>query len=228
MPAQSPVLPASWPSPMNNSKRQHGFTLIEIMIAIAIFAMIGIASTALLSRMIDANGASGERFAELEKLQRAMLIIERDLLQAVPRPARVDGDLQESVLTGGVTSDSDADGIAFVRTGWHNPQLMLPRSNLQLIAYRLQDNRLERVYGNFVDNVIGYEPKVRVLLEGVEDFQVEFFVKREGAPESERDWNENYNGSALPRAVAVIITTKAYGEIRREFVTSNLADVGES
>ncbi|MDM7862076.1 type II secretion system minor pseudopilin GspJ [Alteromonas sp. ASW11-36] len=213
---------------MNNWHRTRGFTLLEILIAIAIFAMIGVASSALLSRMIDANDVSDERFAELEKLQRALLIIERDLLQAVPRPARVEGDLQESVMIGGVGADSDADGIAFVRTGWHNPQLMLPRSNLQLVAYRLQDNRLERVYGNFVDNVIGYEPKVRVLLEGVEDFQVEFFVKREGAPESERDWNENYNGSVLPRAVALIITTQAFGEIRREFVTSSLAQVDEN
>lgn len=199
---------------------QRGFTLLEILIAMAIFAIIGVASAALMSRMMDSNELSDERFAQLEKLQRAMLIIERDILQAVARPARIEGELNEVVMTGGIADDSDADGIAFVRTGWHNPQLMLPRSNMQLVAYRLQEERLERLYGNYVDNVIGYEPKTRVLLEEVEDFQVEFFVKAQGAPERDGDWSESYRGTVLPRAVALTITTRSHGAIRREFILS--------
>lgn len=201
-------------------RRFRGFTLLEILIAISIFAIIGVASSALLSSVIDRNELSEQRFEQLEKLQRAMLIIERDIYQAIARPIRVDGDINENVMVGGVTSGSDADGIGFVRSGWHNPQLMLPRSNMQYVAYRLQDNKLERLYGNHVDNVIGFEPKVRLLLEDVDDFQVEFFVKQKGAPDEERDWNESYQGTVLPRAVAVIITTKAFGEIRREYITS--------
>ena len=201
-------------------RRTGGFTLLEIVIAIAIFAVIGIGASTLLKQVVDGNELSQARFAELEKLQRAMLIIERDLLQAVARPMRIEGDSDGTVMTGGVMSESDADGIAFVRTGWHNPQFMLPRSHLQTVAYRLRDNNLERVYSNFVDNVIGYEPKVRVLLEGVEDLSVEFFVKADGPPERDRDWAESYKGTVLPRAVALIITTETHGEIRREFVVS--------
>ncbi len=211
---------ALWLNPMRNRLAKGGFTLLEILIAMSIFAIIGVASAALMSRMMDSNELSEQRFAELEKLQRAMLIIERDLLQAVARPARLDGQPNELVMTGGVADDSDADGIAFVRSGWHNPQLMLPRSNLQLVAYRLQDERLERLYGNYVDNVIGYEPKIRVLLEQVEDFQVEFFVKDKGAPERDGDWAESFRGTALPRAVALTITTQTHGAIRREFLIS--------
>jgi general secretion pathway protein J len=149
-----------------------------------------------------------------------MIVIERDLHQAIKRPVRLDGELNKNVMVGGVASGSDADGIGFVRSGWHNPQFMLPRSNMQYVAYRLQDNQLQRVYGNHVDNVIGFEPKIRVLLEQVDDFQVEFFVKSEGAPDDQRDWNESYQGTVLPRAVAVIITTESFGEIRREFIIS--------
>lgn len=202
------------------NKQNKGFTLLEIVIAIAIFAVVGIAASTLLKQVVDSNDLSQGRFAELEKLQRAMLIIERDLLQAVARPMRVEGDSNGVVMTGGVMGESDADGIAFVRTGWHNPQFMLPRSHLQTVAYRLRDNNLERVYSNFVDNVIGYEPKVRVLLEDVDDFNVEFFVKPEGPPERERDWSESYQGTVLPRAVALVITTETHGDIRREFVIS--------
>lgn len=201
-------------------QKSAGFTLLEILVAISIFAIIGVASSALLASVIDRNELSDSRFQQLEKLQRAMIVIERDLHQAIKRPIRIDGEINENVMVGGVASGSDADGIGFVRSGWHNPQFMLPRSNMQYVAYRLQDNQLERLYGNHVDNVIGFEPKVRVLLKDVEDFQVEFFVKSEGAPEDDRDWNESYQGTILPRAVAIIVTTKAFGEIRREFIIS--------
>ncbi|WP_100642467.1 type II secretion system minor pseudopilin GspJ [Alteromonas facilis] len=206
---------------MNKFAQPRGFTLLEILIAMAIFAIIGVASAGLLSRVMDGNELSQDRFAQLEQIQRAMLIIERDLLQAVARPARIEGELNEIVMASGRAADnSDADSIAFVRTGWHNPQFMLPRSNMQAVAYRLKDGKLERLYGNYVDNVIGFEPKIRVLLENVEDFKVSFFIKEKGAPERERDWQENYVGTVLPRAIAIDITTQEHGRIRREFVIS--------
>lgn len=199
---------------------QRGFTLIEILIAMAIFTLIGLASTGLLTTVIDSNDISEERFAKLQLLQRAMITIERDLQQAVPRAVRVNGEKQEVVMAGGETDDSDGDGIGFVRGGWHNPQLMLPRSTLQYVAYRLKENKLERLYSNYVDNVIGYEPKVRVLLEDVESLKVEFLATSNSSSLDEDDdisWGESYKGSTLPRAVAVEFVSKDFGKIRREF-----------
>ena len=54
---------------------QRGFTLIEILIAMAIFTLIGLASTGLLTTVIDSNDISEERFAKLQLLQRAMITI---------------------------------------------------------------------------------------------------------------------------------------------------------
>lgn len=199
---------------------QRGFTLIEILIAMAIFTLIGLASTGLLTTVIDSNDISEERFAKLQLLQRAMITIERDLQQAVPRAVRVNGEKQEVVMAGGETDDSDGDGIGFVRGGWHNPQLMLPRNTLQYVAYRLKENKLERLYSNYVDNVIGYEPKVRVLLEDVESLKVEFLATSNSSSLDEDDdisWSESYKGSTLPRAVAVEFVSKDFGKIRREF-----------
>ena len=199
---------------------QRGFTLIEILIAMAIFTLIGLASTGLLTTVIDSNDISEERFAKLQLLQRAMITIERDLQQAVPRATRVNGEKQDVVMAGGEPDDSDDDGIGFVRGGWHNPQLMLPRSTLQFVAYRLQENKLERLYSNYVDNVIGYEPKVRVLLEDVESFKIEFLATSNNSSLDEDEdisWSENYKGTALPRAVAIEFVSKDFGKIRREF-----------
>ncbi|BFT31963.1 GspJ family T2SS minor pseudopilin variant ExeJ [Alteromonas sp. D210916BOD_24] len=202
---------------------QRGFTLIEILIAMAIFTLIGLASTALLTTVIDSNGISEERFNKLQLLQRAMVTIERDVQQAIVRPVRVNGEKSNVVMAGGEVDGSDGDGIGFVRGGWHNPQFMLPRSTLQYVAYRLRDNKLERLYSNYVDNVIGFEPKTRVLLEGIESFNVEFIASNATSSdttnraEDERKWSESYQNDALPRAVAFEIVSRDFGKIRREF-----------
>lgn len=196
---------------------QRGFTLIEILIAMAIFTLIGLASTGLLTTVIDSNDISEERFHKLQALQRAVTTIERDLQQAVARSIRVDGEKREAVMAGGKVDGSDDDGIGFVRGGWHNPQQMLPRSTLQYVAYRLRDNKLERLYSTYVDNVIGYEPKVRVLLEDIDGFKVEFKTSQGSKNEAEAKWNESYQGSVLPLAVAVEFVSRDFGTIRREF-----------
>ncbi|MAI36714.1 type II secretion system minor pseudopilin GspJ [Alteromonas sp.] len=200
---------------------QRGFTLIEILVAMAIFTLIGLASTGLLTTVIDSNSLSQERFEKLQLLQRAMVTIERDIQQAVSRPVRANGEKQEIVMAGGEVDGSDDDGIGFVRGGWHNPQLMLPRSTLQYVAYRLRDNKLERLYSNYVDNVIGYEPKVRVLLENIESFKVEFLSGNNASSTIKDDddvkWSEKYQGTVLPRAVAVEFVSKDFGMLRREF-----------
>lgn len=210
---------------MQRTQRHHqGFTLLEILIAMAIFTLIGLASTGLLTTVIDSNDLSEARFDKLQALQRAMITIERDIQQAVPRPIRVEGEMQEVVMAGGETAESDDDGIGFVRSGWHNPQLMLPRSTLQYVAYRLREEKLERVYSNYLDNVIGHEPKVRPLLENIESFKVEFIAPSNNSEEGlkEDKWSDSYKGTALPRAVAVEFVSKDFGRIRREFAIGGL------
>ena len=204
---------------------QCGFTLMEILIAMAIFTLIGLASTAVLTSVIDSDEMSSHRFEKLQELQRAMLTLERDMLQAVPRAIRVEGETNSIVLAAGNNQfDSEADGIGFVRGGWQNPQLMLPRSTLQAVAYRLQDGQLQRLYGNYVDNVIGYEPKVKTLLSNVEDFQVEFISNTEKDPTEPESWEETFIGENLPIAVAVEITTLDFGMIRREFLLTPIVE----
>ncbi|WP_339767699.1 type II secretion system minor pseudopilin GspJ [uncultured Paraglaciecola sp.] len=200
--------------------RARGFTLLEILIAMAIFTLIGIASTGVLTSVIDSDKLSNERFGKLQTLQRAMLTLERDVLQAVERPVRVEGEASERVMYGGDgVLESDHDGLAFVHGGWYNPQLRLPRSTLQGVGYRVQERQLQRLYGNYVDNVIGYEPKVKVLLENIDDFKV-YFISAQEDEEGDSAWQEDYSDTVLPKAVAIEFTSQDFGFIRREFLLS--------
>jgi len=195
----------------------NGFTLIEILVAMAIFSLIGVAATAILTTVIDSDNLSQARAGKLQQLQRAMLFIERDLLQAMPRATRVNGERVSIVMRGGPGDSSDADALGFVRGGWQNPQLMLPRSTQQYVAYRLYDGQLQRLYSMHVDNVVGYEPKTQILLENITDFQVSFIAQAGTFDVNDPDWQQRYQDTVLPRMVSLEITSDDFGVIRREF-----------
>jgi general secretion pathway protein J len=194
---------------------KQGFTLVEIIIAIAIFSLLALGANSLLSNVTQSNEVAEAREAKFEQLQRAMLFIERDFLQIQQRIPRTQGIENNLVITGGEFEfESDADGIGFVRGGWRNPQLRLKRSSLQNVAYRVQENRLERLHTNYVDATIGTEPFVRVLLEDVTDFKVELLKE----VKSDLDWSDTIPEVDLPFAIAITITSDTFGEIRREFL----------
>lgn len=199
-----------------------GFSLIEILIAMAIFTMIGLGATALLSTVIDSDEISSQKFDRLQQIQRFMITLERDVQQAMPRPVRIDGETNNVVMQGGgQADDSDAGGLAFVRGGWHNPKLVLPRSTLQAVAYRLNDNKLERLNTIYVDNVLGNEPKVRILLDDVTNFSVEFFI--EGDVDSGSAWQDSYMGEVLPRGIKITVTLSDLGVFERIFALTEPA-----
>jgi general secretion pathway protein J len=194
---------------------QSGFTLIEILVAMAIFALIAVGSVTMLTAVSAQNELSDERMQALQTIQRAMLIIERDFLQMVPRKTRIEGEVSDIlVFAGEFEFESESAGIGFVRSGWHNPQLTLRRSTLQSVAYRTQNKELQRLYSTYVDNVIGFEPKVRVLLEGIESVSFEYLDKFD---KKTFEWIDAKPVEQLPIAVAIIIKSEVYGEIRREF-----------
>ena len=149
-------------------KRVRGFTLIEMLVVLGIFALVGLIASQILTRVLDNErtlSARGERLAEV---QRAMLILQRDILQLNARGIRDQlGDPVEPLLIG-------ADGMMeFTRSGWRNP-LQRPRSELQRVGYIMQDTDLYRAYWNVLDRAPDSEPNLQKLLSDVE--QVEFFA----------------------------------------------------
>ncbi|NOX50579.1 MAG: type II secretion system minor pseudopilin GspJ [Gammaproteobacteria bacterium] len=148
--------------------KSRGFTLIEVLVALLIFAIIGVISSQLLSQTISSNEHLSERGQRLADIHRAMQIIQRDVMQLTNRPIRDEyGDSKPPLLIG-------TDGrIEFTRSGWRNP-LQLPRAQVQRVGYLWQDNKLIRGYWSVLDRAQNTEPSYQVLLEDVE--RVEFYA----------------------------------------------------
>ena len=154
---------------------QKGFTLIEILVALFIFSVVGMISAQLLGRTLDAYEVLEDRGDRLSQIHRAMFVVQRDMLQYQDRAVRTaSGDSFPALMIG------DEGSLEMTRGGWRNP-LQRPRSNLQRVAYRLQGENLVRAYWPVLDRLGGEEPLTQTILEDVDD--LEFFVLDEQGEE---------------------------------------------
>lgn len=199
-------------SGIKQSNHQQGFTLIEVLLAVAIFAMISLASFSVFNGVSQSQIGAEEKLNRLNEIQRAWLVIERDLLQISRRSARIEGEapLQQFIYaeTGNFIDNEQA--LAFVRDGWSNPGLLIPRSDMQSVAYRIEDNTLERLHYNFVDPVVGEEPKIRPLISNVEGMKMRFFINKK--------WQDRLESKDLPQAIELTIQTKDLADLTRKFL----------
>lgn len=194
---------------MNSSR---GFTLLEVLIAVALFAIIALSATGLLTTVLDSQATANARNDKLNELQRAFLVMERDFTQMTRRKIRIEGDspLDGFIHTNESTYSSNTHGIAFVRKGWRNPALILPRSDVQALAYQLDGDVFNRLHYVFADPVVGTEPKVRPLLSNVLSVDFEFHNGKKWVKELPKD--------DLPLGVAIDIEMEDYGKVRRQFL----------
>ncbi len=198
----------------NRHHRHQGFTLLEVLIAIAIFSVVSLASFTIFDTVLRGDESSKLRSDRQNELQRAFFLIERDVMQIAKRSLRINGEAPTNVFI--QTADdsflADNQAMAFVRNGWTNPGLLLPRSDMQSVAYRLEDNTLERLHYNFVDAVVGQEPKIRPLISNVSELSFQFYDGQK--------WQEKWSGNTLPLAIAIEIETEDFGLLRRQFLVA--------
>lgn len=177
-----------------NERRQRGFTLLEMMVALAIAGAI--AAMAYQALVAASNGAerSREIMTRINELDRAWQIIASDfrhILEPEPAP-QGQGQSQGQGMGQGLRFRFVADPIAtpdeeqrlllFTREGWFNPLERL-RSDLQEVSYRLDEGTLWRDYRpvrNRPFDEYDFEEQAlnQRLLEGVKDIELRFLSKQ--------------------------------------------------
>lgn len=106
--------------------KQTGFTLLELVVAMAIFALLGLASWGLFNGVVRVQQGMATHEREFRSLQRAVAVIERDLMHVTEQPLVLE-QLQ----------------LHLQRGNWRNP-LDQPRSERQALTYRLDNGALWR------------------------------------------------------------------------------------
>jgi general secretion pathway protein J len=191
-----------------------GFTLIEVLVSLAVFAILAALAYGVLNQTLDSAEMLSERMNRMQAIQKTMRIVSEDFLQLVPRPVRQELSNQY----GAALQTSFQSGFAFelTRGGWRNP-LALPRGTLQRAGYRLEDDELVRYHWNVLDRTLSNELVGVTLLDGVESI-VFRFLRDNG------EWTDQWpplntpgplGFRQRPRAVEVLLTLQPEGTLTR-------------
>lgn len=196
-------------------RQNHGFTLLEMLLAIAIFTVISLSTWQMFNGIIQAREMVTSRNQAMAELDYALLIMDRDLRQIADRGTQSYSEVSStSLYSDSSMVDSDDEAIALVRYGWANAGQQLPRSTLQRVIYRLKDNRLERQFFYVLDPLSLVDaPATQVLLNGVDRLQFRFFYGGQ--------WHEELPDSGeFPGGLAIAFTHQELGTVERRYLLS--------
>lgn len=195
-------------------RRTQGFTLIEVLVAMSVFAVMTILAYMSLGQTLANADMLGERMDRLQAIQRTMRYLSNDLSAASPRPVR--SELGDTYMPAVMVSAANDFVLAVTHGGWSNPA-GLPRSTQQRSVYLLEDGKLFRVYYNVLDSTYSNNALSTEILDRVES--LEFRLLQDNG-ETTNQWPPSgAQGLAAeimrPRAVEIILTLEGEGEIRR-------------
>ena len=231
---------------MSRRRLTRGFTLIEVMVALAIAALMAAMGYGVISQATTTRAALKEKQARLLELQTAMRVIEQDVVQLTPRPVRQPiGDepsqpaLQGSAngtqssglvstLGGGAstlstsTTSGAAPLVVLTRGGWANPT-GLQRPAEQRLAYFFENATLRREYWYVLDPTLSSTTARRDLLTKVKSVTFEYL-------DLTHTWQPQWPPATVagaqalesnlrirPIAVRVTIDTEDFGKLVRIF-----------
>lgn len=224
--------------------KQLGFTLVEVLVAMAITAVVSVMAYYGIDSAIKLSQAAEKEADYLRQVNRAFDIIARDFRQIVGRQVRdPNGQGKLSAL---MLNDNQEQRLQLSRLGWTNPEpRRFQRSQLQRVHYNYEDEKLIRVSWQMMDAYTDSKEQKVTLLDEVSELsirvlqQVDISQMAQGSlganvqlnisPSGSNDeqWLEQWPPldtielgqatSALPDAIEIKLTLKPWGEIRRIF-----------
>ncbi len=215
--------------------RQRGFTLVELLVAMFIAAIMFSMGYGAIRQALNSHEALKDEQTHLLELQTAIRILEQDFVQVAPRPVRqaVGNEPAQPALAGGLSgtqgslsSSTTSTGalpiVAFTRAGWANP-VGLQRPGLQRVAYFLENGTLRREHWSVLDPTLASTTTRRDLLTHVKAFTIRYM-------DVNHQWQEQWPPATntvlmgqtqelslrqRPLAVEITLDTEDWGRIVR-------------
>jgi len=195
-------------------RRARGFTLVEMLVSIAIFALITAMAYGGYNALLRQSAIAEERMERVRDVQTAMQRLVQDVAELEPRPVREPlGDAVEAALQ----ADRRTEYLVLLtRSGWNNPA-GLERPTLQRVGYRLVDGTLMRDHWRVLDRTLANEPVTQELLEQVRTFELRYL-------DANRVWQEQWPPLGMapalarrvrPLAIEVVVELEDWGRLTR-------------
>lgn len=182
--------------------RTNGFTLIEILIALFIFAILGTIAAIGLHAVLNTHERIEHTQRELRNMQWAFLLMRRDFTQLIQRPITSTGGEELPALLINSTNH-----VEFTTGGFINPNAISPRSTLIRVAYELDHHQLVRLTWPVLDRPTQISAQRRILLNHVTHMHFNY-VDDHG--QLLNVWATN-SIISLPQAIIINLTIKNVG-----------------
>ena len=182
--------------------RLAGFTLIEVLMALAIMATLAITGYRALSGMIEGEQRITRERERWRELDLFFARLEHDLGHALPRAWRIgNAGMPAMYLREGA--------LAFVRGNLGEPP--------QRVGYRWNDGRIELLYWPQLDAAAASAPAAYPVAEGVDAWEVSFANRSAQWVERWGEVGPQVDEPPLPRGARIVLTLSDGTRIERVF-----------
>jgi general secretion pathway protein J len=184
-----------------------GYTLIEVIIALAIFAILGTLSVGLLSRAFDTKARLAAQIEPLTELQLAATRITQDMSQIINRPVLNQDQKETPALI------ANADGIVFTRGGFVRFNPKASDSTLRRIALSCNGQALVRKTWPKLDAFDSTPPQTQTLLSSLTHCSFSFMSR-------DKIWSNQWEKETtpFPAAFKLHLGLQDFGQITLIFM----------
>ncbi|RLL48901.1 prepilin-type N-terminal cleavage/methylation domain-containing protein [Acinetobacter cumulans] len=183
-------------------KKAWGFTLVELLVAIAIFAVLSALGWKVFDYIAKVKTQNAMHESKLGQLQESYQQILRDTVQAVPLTANIAGQVQAALTL-------QNSKLAFSKTGVTDPlnQGVAADERVEYV-YRQDEQKLYRLKYPNINQSGRDQPDSSVLLNGVEQYQITVLNPNELTtwPDSVGNLSSDAEKQRLPRGLKLNLT----------------------
>lgn len=192
-----------------------GFTLVELLVAIAIFAVLSALGWKVFDYLIKVKDRNAEHEINLGQLQEAYQQVLRDTVQTVPLTTNVNSDIQPALVLQNST-------FSFSKTGVTDPlqQGISPDERVEY-QYRADEKKVYRLKYRYLNRSGRDQPESSVLLRDVDQFEVVVLNPNENTtwPESAENLTDHIQKQKLPKGIKIKLKVR---DVEYEWIFSLL------
>ena len=182
--------------------KRAGFTLVELLVAIAIFAVLSALGWKVFDYLIKVKERNAQHEQKLASLQQAYQQILKDTIQIAPLTSNLNGEVQPALIL-------QNGRFTFSKVGVTDPLLQgIPSEERVEYQYQADTQTLNRLRTRGLNTASQTQPESSVLLENVEQFQVVVLNPNEASawPEMSGQSDEALIKKRLPKGVKINLT----------------------
>jgi general secretion pathway protein J len=196
-----------------------GLTLIELLVALAIFSVLSGVAYRALTVVLESRGRIEQETAKWRELAMFFARVEQDFAAAAPRSIRDTGQRNVPAFMGNAAGPRLQEGMVLLtRTGFAaDPAAVDPARR---VGYRLRGGMVELLTWNVLDQAPTSVPRANGVLHGVQAMELRYLDRR---GQSHATWPPaglRDAATAIPAGVELAVTLTSGERITRLFATS--------